>query len=469
MSPRTPVPASPAALRPARPRRARRGAVLIVALLVAALIAVVLGSYLNLSLSSTRLSKRSFNGYAALNLAETGAEEALWSFNRTVRGDADAWTGWSNNGTSAWQKFSNFDFGANTTGWVKVYVDNYSPPANARPKIITQSSIAGPNDTAVTRMLEVTLRRRSTFASGLVAKDNVSFSGASASVDSWNSDPDGDASTLPVPYDPAIRTDRGSVGSTGVINTAVMLNQANIWGSVATGGGQPQVGTNGTIRGADTPANVPIDPRRISTDFNASFNPIVAPVDGVPLLTVPAVLGIPGLRTKWRAPGIVLNGSDALTILGDVTLVLTSGSAGDAISVTGNGSIIVPRGSKFTVYAEGRVKVAGRGLANGNVEPISCQLWGTNTSSAGQEIDVLGNGALKAVIYAPNGDVTINGNGDVMGSIVARNIKVVGNAAFHYDESLASRESNEPFGIAKWREVTSAADRARYSSLFDGW
>jgi hypothetical protein len=452
-----------------RPLSSERGAVLIVALLVAALIAVVLGSYLNLSLSSIRMSKRTFNGYAALNLAEAGAEEAVWSFNRTVRGHSDAWTGWSNNGTSAWRKISDFNYGANTTGWVKVYVDNFSPPANARPKIITQSSIGGPDETATTKMLEVTLRRRSRFANGLVAKDNVTFSGANASVDSWNSDPDGTAATAPVAYDPSVRTDRGSVGSMGIINSSVMLNQANIWGYVATGGAQPQVGNNGTIRGADTPENVTVDPRRISTDFNADFDPVVAPVDGTPILTVPAVLGTAGLSTKWRAPGIVLNGNDTLTILGDVTLVLTSGSAADAISVAGNAAIIVPLGSTFTVYAEGKVSVAGKGMFNGNTQPISIQLWGTNTSLAGQQIDVVGNGALKTVIYAPNGDVRINGNGDVMGAIVARNITLMGNAAFHYDESLTQRDSNEPFGIDKWRELTTEADRARYSPLFSGW
>ncbi|HUR60527.1 MAG TPA: pilus assembly PilX N-terminal domain-containing protein [Opitutaceae bacterium] len=465
MSPRAANSRRPSFRRPS----GRRGAVLIVALLVAALIAVVLASYLNLSLSSTRLSKRTFDGYAALNLAEAGAEEAVWSFNRSVRGETDAWTGWSNNSTSAWQKFSNFNFGGNTSGWVKVYVDNYNPPQNARPKIITQSSIGAPGDTATTKMLEVTLRRRSRFANGLVARDNVTFSGANASVDSWNSDPDGDAATDAVAYNPSIRTDRGSVGSMGILNAAVMLNQASVWGYVATGGAQPQVGNNGTIRGADTPANVPIDPRRISTDFNADFDPVVAPVDGTPILTVPAVLGTLGTRTKWRAPGIVLNGTETLLIQGDVTLVLTSGSAADAISVAGNASIIVPEGSKFTVYAEGKVTVAGRGLFNGNAQPISIQLWGTNTSAAGQQIDVVGNGALKAVIYAPNGDVKINGNGDVMGSVVARNITLVGNAAFHYDESLTQRDSNEPFGIDKWRELTTETDRARYSPLFSGW
>jgi Tfp pilus assembly protein PilX len=452
-----------------RPTSRTRGSVLIVALLIAALIAVMLGSYLNLNLASTRAAKRTFNGYAALNLAEAGAEEAVWSFNRKSDGDATAWNGWTTSGSATWQKLPAFDLGQNTSGSVKVYVDNINPLPNAQPKIVSQAKVRQPGEIESTKMLEVTLRRRSYFAGGLVAKDSVVFSGANASVDAWNSDPDANPATPPVPYDASVRTDHGSVASQSVINTAIVVNQANIWGYVATGGAQPQVGTNGTIRGVDTPANVAVDPRRVSTDFNAAFNPISAPSDGTLLVTIGSTLGTAGLATKWRTPGFTLSGNDTLTILGDVTLVVTAGSGTDAINVVGNASIIVPVGSSLQIYAEGNVKIGGRGLANSNVQPATCMIWGTNTTTIGQTIQVVGNGALKCAVYTPNGDVTVYGNGDVMGSIVARTITLAGNAAFHYDEALAQRDSNQPFSISKWRELTTAADRARYSSVFDGW
>lgn len=446
-----------------------RGAILIVALLLAALIAVALSSYLSLNLSSARQAKRTFNGYAALNLAEAGVEEAVWSFNRATAGDTTAWNGWTPLGTAVSQKFSGFDHGPGIASWVKVYVGNTQPPPNVQPKIVTQSSIGAANEAPQSKMIEVTLRRRSYFAGGLVAKNSVAFSGANTSVDSWDSDPDDSAATPAIPYSSAVRTDRGSVASIAFVNTAVLINQANIWGTVATGGSQPQVGTHGTIRGSDTPVGVAVDPNHISTDFSADFDVLTAPLDGTPVLTVGATLGTAGATTKWRTVGIALSGNDTLTILGNVTLVLTAGSSADALSVTGNASIIVPATSSLTVYAEGNVKIAGKGLANSNVQPATCQIWGTNQSSAGQAIEILGNGSLSAVVYAPNGDVKINGNGDVMGSIVARNITLVGNAAFHYDESLARRESNAPFGIAKWRELTSAAERANYDTVFNGW
>jgi hypothetical protein len=235
---------------------------------------------------------------------------------------------------------------------------------------------------------------------------------------------------------------------------------------VATGGSAPQVGVNGSIRGATTPATVMVDSSRVSTDFNADFDPITAPVEGTTLASVPSVLGVVGTSTKWRTTSMALSGAETLTILGDVTLVLTAGSGVAAISVSGNAAISIPDGSSLTVYAEGDVKIAGKGLGNANNQPISCQIWGTNVAPSGQKLEITGNGALKTVIYAPRGDVTIYGNGDIMGSIVANTITLVGNAAFHYDEALADRESNAPFTISKWRELTTQAERDAYSSQF---
>ena len=42
---------------------------------------------------------------------------------------------------------------------------------------------------------------------------------------------------------------------------------------------------------------------------------------------------------------------------------------------------------------------------------------------------------------------------------------MTGNAAFHYDESLENFDTGNPYGIVKWRELTTAADRAAYSTL----
>lgn len=445
--------------------RSRRGSVLIVALLLAALIALALGSYLSLNVGTARQSRINFQANAAFHLAEAGAEEALWSYNQSSGG----WTGWTAANGAAWKKFTGFDLGGGVTGSVQVYVSPQNPSARTRPTVAALATVTAPGVPASTRLLELALSRRSYFSNGLVAKNSVTFSGARTSVDSWNSDPDQNPATAPVPYSAAVRRDQGSIATVALDNTAMLVNQANVWGYVSTGGGTPQVGTQGSVRGTDTPANVAVDPARISTDFTADFPSITAPADGTVIATVGATLGTAGQATKWRCPGITLRGNQTLTILGDVTLVLTAGSGTSALDVTGNAQIIIAASSSLTVYVEGDFKVAGNGVSNPNARPGTLLIYGTNTTTTGQAVHLAGNGALKAVVYAPEGDVKINGNGDVMGSVVARTITLTGNADFHYDEALADSGDGTPYGVSSWRELTTATDRARWQSTFQGW
>lgn len=457
-----PLPSRSATRRP----RSERGAVLIVALLVMALLALGVASYLTLNLSTARLARQSYNRNASFHLAEAGAEEALWSFNQSHARNPDAWSGWTVQGSAARRKFDGFDFGGNTRGTIKVYVDNTSPGSGARPHAVALAQVDTPGLPPGIRMLEITLSRRSFFANGIVARDRVKFSGTNTSVDSWNSDPDNNSATAAIPYSAAVRNDRGSIATLAIENIAMLVNQADVWGYAATGGGAPEVGTHGSIRGASTPADVVIDPARVSTDFSADLPLVTAPVDGTPIATLGATLGTAGTATRWRIGSISLNGKQSLTILGDVTLILTA-STGSALDVTGNASIVIPAGSSLTVYVEADLKVAGNGIANGNTRPASCRIYGTHASD--QKVHVAGNGALKAVIYAPNADVQVNGNGDILGAVVGREVTFTGNADFHYDESLATEGDNTPFGIVRWRELTAPADRAAWTSVFQGW
>lgn len=448
--------------------RTARGAVLVVALLITALIALALGSYLTLNLSTSRLARQAYQQSSSFHLAEAGAEEAVWSFNQANAKNDGAWNGWTTDRSAAWRKFSNFDFGGNTTGSVKVYVNNTSPAGSEKPTVVAMAVVESPGAPATTRMVSVTLSRRSYFANGIVAKDTLRFNGTTTSVDSWNSDPDNDPATPAIPYSAAVRSDKGGIATTAVQSLSMLVNQATVWGYVATGGAAPEVGVQGSIRGANTAEGVQIDPARVSTDFVANLPNLSAPVDGTILATVGDTLGTAGEATKWRVGSIALNGSKTLTILGDVTLILTA-STGSALDVTGNAAIIVPDGSSLTVWVESDLKIAGNGLGNANTRPGTARFFGTSTSAAGQTLQIAGNGTLKAVVYAPNADVKINGNGEVQGSLVGRTVTFNGNAAFHYDESLANEGTDTSYGISRWRELTTAAERARWQGVFNGW
>lgn len=452
-----------------RPRfSGRRGSVLIVAMLLTALLALVIGSYLNLTLTGSRQTRRNFDRNAAFHLAEAGLEEAVWSYNQRLAGSASAWSGWESDGISAWRRFSDFTLTPGSTGLVKVYAGNIAPSGPSQPVVVAESTVSSGGVGDSTQVIEVTLKRRSFFSNGLTARRSLVFRGSNTTFDSWDSDPDDDPATPPVDYSASLGNDRGGVASASVENSAALINHARIYGYVSTGGAQPSVGLDGLVGPFGTAPGT-IDPARVATDFVAAFPDMQEPEGGTLVDPVGPVLGVPGTATSWRTPCIKLAGKKSLTILGHVTLVITAPPGTTAIDLAGSASIIIPAGSNLTIYCAGDVKIAGLGLANSNIQACTFALWGTNTTDAGQTITLVGRGALRAVVYAPRGDVTLNGNGDMMGAIVARDIVLAGNAAFHYDKALDDFADNAPFGPASWKLLTTAAERRARAALFSGW
>jgi hypothetical protein len=446
------------------PRHRDRGAVLIVALLLAAVIAISLGTYINLSLNSQALAHRTFYSNAAMNLAETGIEEAMWSYNDD-RVSGTGWSAWDTSvGTTARRTLAGFSYDGNVTGSVRVLATDRTG-LGVSPQIIARSTVVLPRGEAIEKWIEITLSKRSKFALGLVAKNSITFSGNNASVDSWNSDPNGDGSVI-VPYSSGVANDAGSIGSVDVSST-ISVNNADIWGSAAIGGSNLSaigVGPNGRIGPYGTGSGT-LDPNSVSTDFTANLEPVVTPTIGT---VVTAINNSATITTGvWRVPSISLAGLQELDITGDVTLIITAAAGTAGISITGNASITVAAGASLKIYAESDIDISGTGLVNPNTQPSSVQIWGTNTgsSSINQSIAITGGSLLSAVCYAPHADIAINGHGDVLGSFVGESISVTGNANFHYDESLANFDTDDPYGITKWRELTTATDRAAYFSL----
>lgn len=455
-------------MNPSRHPRARRGSVLIVAMLLTAMLALVLASYFNLSLTSSRQTRRTFDRNTAFHLAEAGVEEAVWSFNQSLAGSAAAWDGWDTDGFAAWRRFNDFTLTTGSTGTLKVYASNTQTSGSSLPVVVAESTVDTAGTGPVSQMIEVTLRRRSYFSNGLTAREKLVFRGSNTSFDSWDSDPDRNPATPPVDYNSSTRADHGGIASASLESTAMLVNQATVYGYVSTGGASPEVGKNGLIGPFGTEPGT-IDSSRVATDFNASFPFFPAPADGTYIDPLGDTLGTAGESTRWRTPNIKLSGKQTLTILGDVTLVLTAPAGADAINLAGTSSIIIPDGSSLTLYVEGEIKITGQGFANFNIQPSTLQIWGTNTTATGQSLTLAGNGALRAVVYSPNGDVTLNGNGDMMGSVVARNITLSGNAAFHYDTALAHLDDNAPYGPASWRLLTTPAEREAYNARLSGW
>lgn len=444
--------------------RSHRGSVLVVALLVAALVALVLGGYLSLNLGSARLSQRTFNRGASFHLAEAGLEEGLWTYNRLLAGQGDAWEGWQLSGEAAWRRLDGFALATATSGAIKVYASPVAPDEHARPTLVALASVQSPGGAPVTQLLEVSLRRRSFFAAGLVARESLAFKGRNASFDSWDSDPDQNSATPPVPYSAGLSVDTGEIATGAKSGADLDLNQARVFGYVRTDGLVPVVRAPGLIGPFGTAGGV-IDFSRVGQDFNDEFPVVAPPSDGVFLAGFGATLGTAGQASSWRAASLRLSGNQTLTIQGDVVLVLTDPL--DALSIGGNARIVVPQGSSLVVYFAGDVFVGGNGILNQNAAPAALQLWSTEPGLRRQRVQLVGGGGLSGVVYAPAAEFTVFGNAEFFGALVAGRVSFGGNAAYHYDLATGRIVRHAPYRSSGWRTVDDPARRAALLPLVD--
>lgn len=488
----------------------QRGSVLIVSLLISAVIAIALASYLKLGANAMQLSHRALYSNAAINLAETGLEEAIWSINRALESDPDAWIGWEQPGTSLRKRtFDKFSLNQGITGEVTVYVEHAFDDPDAvgpnAPVIHTRASLTPTIGAEIQKWVSVELTRRSLFSNGLLAKNRIQFNGNNAMVDSYDS--------RLGHYDEDLgngKRNRFANGPAASISTEtgkdINFDQqnANIFGYVSVGTTKVdeglKIGSQGTLSGDLNAAEGTIDYTRATPNFTANLADAAVPtLNGSPLpitkidstIELPRQLDIDNGMLRSEEEGeayyinvgsIDLNGGKTLTIKPGykVVLFVTAAQGTLGINVGGNDSnyIKVSSGSSLSIYTAANVKIAGSGIINegSNSTPSSFMLWGTGTpvpdanKTQRQAIVIRGNGNLSAVVYAPNADVTASGGGSggsISGAIVGNNIAIEGGSEFHYDQALADLNKGRPFGIGQWNELTTSEDRAKVASFFN--
>lgn len=473
-----------------------RGSVLLVALIFSALIAIALGSYLSLGTNAMQLSHRSLYNNAAMNLAETGLEESMWSINQILEDNANAWDGWTSLGSARKRSFGPFTLEQGVTGSVTVYVEHAptsSTPTGLAPIIHTKSTVVLPRGAPIEKWITVELTRRSLFANGLLAKNSITFNGNTAMVDSYDSRKGVYNQNLGSgEYN---RYAEGPAASISVQADTFNLGNADIYGYVSVGtttvDAGLNVGPNGTVSGTLGQQGV-IDYDRTTPNFTANLTDATAPsvgtytanppITSIGSMTLPRATDVPTVEADGTHNYYIIankidiggNASNQLVIEENknVIIILTP-TTGTAIDVKGSASIVVQQNASLNIYTEANVAIGGNGVANDVANPPqNFMLWGTrpSTAASAQSISVAGNGQLSAVVYAPNANVTANGggsSGNIMGAIVGSNITVTGGSMFHYDMALAELNDEEPFGISIWNELTSAASRSAVASLLN--
>jgi len=243
-----------------------------------------------------------------------------------------------------------------------------------------------------------------------------------------------------------------ALNGAGVATPPATFN--NYGGNVGTNGNETDSGSNVTINGTlSTPdAGVGVCTAGNVTALTGKLSgitgglvqlgqPVVmptpnvtAPPPGSPNVTASQSLG-PCVVTPCSYGDIQLSGQNTLTLQPGVYNINSISLSGQAqlqivpdshgnygpviINVTGNGQSTP-------------IDLSGNGISNPTLDPSLMQFVYAGTGT----VNIVGNGASAAVVYAPNATADFKGNAAFYGSVIAAHLKDVGNGAIHYDLHL---------------------------------
>lgn len=472
-------------------RQSERGSVLIVALIFCAIIGVSLVSYYKLATTALKGANRSLLSFSSINVAEMGIEQAMACFYKISTGIAPetAWSGWTLNSrtyeaTVTLPISGYYSVGPNTNAQVKVYVLYYAgtggTPLIVAKSIIFSSTGDGP---VINKFIEVSLANRSLWGFGMVGRTSVTMN-SNARADSWISDTDNNPATNGVAYSAGARLDNGSIGTVATRNGAVaMSSNAEIYGTANTGGGTVSTSSNTRIYGSSSPSSPKVDTSRIHRDFTFTFPAITVPtgsvVNAVSTNIIGGSSGSPQVLPRStdfmstdgkyylkfdRGKVINMDSNKYISITQPVVLIFDDHLTSITIHTSSNGNINVTAGKTLEIYTNGHISLDSNNNLNVGNDASKLSIYGTNPTS--QNFILSSNVSIYGTIYAPNAAFTIDSNCNLYGAVIANTIQMDSNAAFHYDQSLASQGTGSGFRVSKWRELQSADDRALYASKF---
>jgi hypothetical protein len=442
-------------------RRTReRGSMLLTAMLFAIGIAIVLGSYLNLSRTALKVSHRTFFSNDAANLAEAGVEEALYSFNLMATGTAPAtaWTGWTLAGSNATRTLPTFNRDQNGVGVVKVYVSGYDG-SDASPSIISQAVVTPFDGGApIVRTVQVMLRQYAgTRGHGLVVLNGALTMANATIADSYASNPSGSPTGPWAVYSTAIDAANASVVVlAGTVSIASGQVKGNLYlgSSVAS---PPNSDYTGTITKPYT-ATFPFPAFPAATELSQSYNlgaviPAVLPRGG----DLPAADG----RYYYFCASATLR-SFSVTAGTNVTIV---GTSAVSMPLTSTTEITLPTSSTLHVYMTGAFTMGTGTDFNTSGYAGALRIY-TNTTT---NCTVANDCRFVGWFHAPNATFSASGTNTanrLSGCFIAKSIVTASAQHFHYDESLPTYATYE---MTRYLDLQSAADRATVSGLTGGF
>lgn len=475
-----------------RSPHSRRGSVLMVALVLGITLALLVGSYVSLSLGALRSATRSYHYNTAFNLAESGLEEALWALNNK---DWSRRT-WTETGADRVLTGSLSASELSAAGAVRGFYNVHVAQAAGAAPVITAEGVVQPSSGGLIRkQLRVLARTSNLFMPPFTAITKLDLNGGE--IDSYRM-ADGDYATAPRRYETTVASPTVTIGNIDIGSPADIYGYVTV--GVDTGNAAAFISTvKGSITGATTAAGQDgvvqaggnlVDTNRLAFDFIQDFplppvpagafpEPLPAP-DGNGMIVLGDPTGVTTLRyqiSNYTVPNgctLLVVGPVEIKVLGELKV------GGQAALTVAAGSFVLPATKKTgattylatnaaaTIYAYGDLAISGNGAVVGattpagaatnavSTDPTKLQIYGLAPTT--QAFAIGGNGNLAAALYAPHADVRFNGGGSsgyFAGATVANNIAVNGNGyRVRFPEEMADMSTASTYQISRWLELT---------------
>jgi hypothetical protein len=395
-------------------------AVAIILSCVVVVVFVVFGAaLLSKSISENKITNQYIRDIESFWIAEAGIQKTLLSFNS---GDWSEWTTVDTDTKTLSQNFS--------TGSYSLTVTNFT---SSSPQVTVQGDSSGASHGIDTILAYAT---EPYFTHAAFGKTALSMSG-NGETDSYDSEVGG--------YGGGNLAAEGDVGTNGISAGSVSLSgNAKVNGDAATGpGGTVTTNGNAVVTGA-TYSNM--DKDLPSVDVPDSLEALLDNGN--------YSLGANN-NTTWPAgdyyySSINIDGNATLTLEGNTRIYLDSTT--NALSVSGNGELVVAAGANIEIYVDGRCTISGNGITNQASLPQNFLLYSTYDGT-GNGVLISGNGDLYAAVYAPDSQVQVTGNGDIYGALVGDSVHIPGNGNVHYDDTLGRLDiGSSHYAIQSWLE-----------------
>ena len=403
--------------------RSRKGFVLVLSLLATSVLLAFVVPYVLRVVTDYGLTSKIYSSTAALDLAEAGAERALWE----VGHNAAAFSGWNNSVDGLGNKTSTISASSFQTSMgnnMGDYDTTVFMPAAGTGATITSTGYA-PRKSLPSgkRAITVTVNfaNHNNFTRALSAVDpngSITMSGQ-AYTNSYNS--------ALGPYSLQPHTANGDIATNGAISlsgNAYINGNANPGADHPFSGMPPVSGSYGTLQ---APIVVDSNPNSIMNDAkltNSNSNiQKSSPTDPSPL------------------NGYNLSITNSITLPAG-TYYFTS------INVSGTAQINIAGSVKIYVDG-GNVSMTGQGIVN-NDSPKNLLIYST-----GSTINMSGQSEFTGAVYAPLATVKLTGMADVYGSIVCGSSIDSGQAAIHFDMDLINVNSgfSTTSMVTSWQEI----------------